>query len=200
MNEFSPSGYISIREALNRVGRELFGSDWTCEERKARRGLISEDEWLKIKDAPPPRGSGATGSFQSPPVAARPHSNTDPSDPLYQAEFRARERYVAARHRIRAMLEAGDLEAAILDPWTGDLHRGSAALWRRHDAERMIDKERAPLPRGADFAEVGVPCKPIPGAKMTDLIRALREKGAAERLTRPQQTDFIRKTFPLPYH
>jgi hypothetical protein len=207
MNEFSPRGHISIREALNRVGRELFGSDWTGEERKARRGLIGKDEWLKIKDVPPPRGSGATGSgsmFQTPPVAARPHSITDPSNPSYQAEFRARERYVAARHRIRVMLEAGDLEAAILDTWTGDLHRGSAALWRRHDAERMIDRERAPLPRGADmgslwikdFAEVGVRCKPLPAAKKRDLIRALQEKGAAERLTRPQQKDFLRKTFP----
>jgi hypothetical protein len=59
MNEVIPRGYISIRDALNRVGRELFPSDWTGEEHEARRGLISEDEWLKIKDVPPARGSRA---------------------------------------------------------------------------------------------------------------------------------------------
>ncbi len=33
---FVPSGYVLIREALNRVGRELFPSQWTGEEHKAR--------------------------------------------------------------------------------------------------------------------------------------------------------------------
>jgi hypothetical protein len=47
-------GYISIREALNRLGRELFPTEWTGEEHKARRGLISADQWLKIKDLPVP--------------------------------------------------------------------------------------------------------------------------------------------------
>ena len=46
MTEFVPGGYISIREALNRLGRELFPSDWTGEEHKAHSGLIGEDEWL----------------------------------------------------------------------------------------------------------------------------------------------------------
>jgi hypothetical protein len=50
---FVPNGYLSIQEALNRLGRELFPSEWTGEEHKARRELISEDEWLRIKDLPP---------------------------------------------------------------------------------------------------------------------------------------------------
>ena len=58
MTEFVPSGYISIREALNRLGRELFRSEWTGEEHTARTGLISADEWLKMKDLP---GTGASG-------------------------------------------------------------------------------------------------------------------------------------------
>src|SRR5260221_14246248 len=62
MNEFTPRGYISIREALNRVGRGLFPSDWTGEEHKAPGGLLSEDDWLKLKDLPRLRGSGAPGS------------------------------------------------------------------------------------------------------------------------------------------
>jgi hypothetical protein len=34
---FVPNGYLSIQEALNRLGRELFPSEWTGEEHKARR-------------------------------------------------------------------------------------------------------------------------------------------------------------------
>src|SRR6266702_5945589 len=121
MNEFFPRGYISIREALNRLGRGLFGSDWTGEEHKARRGLISEDEWLKIKDVPPARGSGATGSGKTmakPVAAATPHSTGDPGGPSYQEEYRAGNRYAKTSHKFREMLEAGDLEAAVLDPWS----------------------------------------------------------------------------------
>jgi hypothetical protein len=32
MSEFIPSGYVSIREALHRLGRELFPSEWTGDE------------------------------------------------------------------------------------------------------------------------------------------------------------------------
>src|SRR4051812_36822771 len=163
MNDFTPRGYISIREALNRVGCKLFPSEWTGEEHKARRGLLSEDEWLKTKDVPPARGSGATGSgsmlretLASPPVASRARLPSDPSDPLYQAEYRARERCTAAGRRLREMLEAGDLEAGILDPWTGRLHRASAALWRRHDAGRLLDKGHAPLPGSPNMGSLFV--------------------------------------------
>jgi hypothetical protein len=44
MPEFVPSGYLSIHEVLNRLGRKLFPSTWTGLEHKARRGLISEEE------------------------------------------------------------------------------------------------------------------------------------------------------------
>ena len=50
---FVPNGYFPIREALNRLGRELFPSEWTGEEHKARRGLISEEEWLRIQRSGP---------------------------------------------------------------------------------------------------------------------------------------------------
>jgi hypothetical protein len=210
MSDFTPRGYISIHEALNRVGRRLFPSDWTGEEHKARRGLLSEDAWLMIKDMPPARGSGATGSGSTirKALASRPVSTSvqlpkDPSDPLYQAEYRARERYAAAGQQLRQMLEAGDLEAAVLDAWTGGLHRASVALWRRHDAGRLIEKGRAPLPGSRnmgsllvkEFAEASAPTKPIPVAKRADVINALREKTATERLTRAQQKDFVRKHF-----
>ena len=53
MTKFVPSGYLSIRDALDRLGRELFPSAWTGEEHKARRGLISEDEWLRNQGSAP---------------------------------------------------------------------------------------------------------------------------------------------------
>jgi hypothetical protein len=209
MPKFVPSGYLSIREALNRLGRELFGPAWTSEEHKARRGLISEAEWLRIKDLPPPRGADAPGSGTKPrsikPPAAKPtpQSTGDPSDPLYQEEYKAGERYVSACGRLRVSLERGDLEAAIWDPFTGALHRTSASLWRRHDADQMIERGQAPIPRSANrgrllvkrFAE-NLPPKPMPRAKIREAIEALKEKTATETLTRSQQKDFLRKTFP----
>jgi hypothetical protein len=118
---FVPSGYLSIHEVLNHLGRDLFKSDWTDEEHKARSGLISEGEWLRIKDLPPARGGGASRSARALPPGSKPgpHRTGDPSDPEYQKEYRARVRYVAARHWLRERLEADELEAAILDPWTG---------------------------------------------------------------------------------
>jgi hypothetical protein len=152
MPEHVPSGYLSIHETLNQLGRDLFGSDWTGEEHKARRGLISEDEWLRIKDLLPARGGGAPASgtrmlqsTKAPAAKPAPHSSGDPSDPLYQEEYRARKRHMDAHDRLRQLLEAGQLEAAILDPWSGKLHRASASLWRRSDADRIIERGEAPI-------------------------------------------------------
>jgi hypothetical protein len=200
MNDFVPSGYISIREALNRLGRKLCGSEWTGEEEKARSGLMSEDEWLRIRDMAPARGGGEPRSR----MAARPHLTGNPSDPRYQEEYRAHKRLAEARHRLHVLLEAGDLEAAILDPWKGQLHRASTAFWRRHDAGRMIENGQAPIPRSPnlgtlwvkEFDEGSTSTKPIPQSKIADVIRALQEKVATESLTRPQQKDFVRRTFP----
>lgn len=152
MTKFVPSGYLSIRDALDRLGRELFPSAWTGEEHKARRGLISEEEWLKNKDLPPARGAGACGSGRSrkaPAAKATPDSSDDPSNPMYQEEYRAGKRQMEAHHRLRELLEAGRLEAAILDPWSGKLHRASASLWRRFDADRMIERGKHQYRAGA---------------------------------------------------
>jgi hypothetical protein len=206
VSEFVPNGYISMREALNRLGRDLFTSEWTGEEHKARRGLISADEWLKIKDLPPARGSGAVGSpvggGLAEPVTARVPD--DPSSPAYQDEYRASKRYADARHQLRVRLEGGDLEAAIWDAFTGTLHPVPASLWRLHNADRMIEKGEAPIPGSLNtggllvkqFAEASVPAKPMSPAKMREAIEALKAKNATETLTRPQQEEFLRESFP----
>jgi hypothetical protein len=112
MPEFVPSGYFSIREALNFIGRRLFPSDWTGEEHRARSGLISQEEWLKIKDVPPARGSDAPGSGPVRPatrLAPRtPHPTGDPASAAYQQEYRASLRYAEARDRLRVLLEGGE--------------------------------------------------------------------------------------------
>jgi hypothetical protein len=45
---FVPNGYLSIQEALNRLGRELFPLEWTGEEHKARinqrRGMAEDSK------------------------------------------------------------------------------------------------------------------------------------------------------------
>jgi hypothetical protein len=204
---FVPNGYLSIQEALNRLGRELFPSEWTGEEHKARRGLVSEEEWLRIKDLAPARGGGAQDSgprMRSTPAAkSGAHSSGDPSDPSYQDEYRARQRHVDAQQRLRQLLEAGQLEAAVLDPFTGALHQTTTSLWRRHDADRLIEKGQAPIPRSLNmgsilvkrFAESNVDTKPIPQAKIKEAIEALKEKLATESLTRPEQAEFLRQTF-----
>jgi hypothetical protein len=208
MPEVVPSGYFSIREALNLIGRRLFPSDWTGEEHRARSGLISEEEWLKIKDLPPARGSDAPGSGRvrpaTPSPPRTPRSTGDPASAAYQQEHRARLRYAEARDRLRFLLAGGELEAAVLDPWTGALHRASAALWRRWDATQILEKGQAPLPQGRNtgsvlirqFTESPVPPKPLPRAKIQEAIAILQAKMKTESLTRDQQGDFLRKAFP----
>lgn len=207
MSEFIPSSYLSLHEALDRLGRDIFGAKWTGEERKARRGLISHDEWSRIKDLPPARGGGAPGSPRwsgSTGALAENSGSRDPSDPIYQAEYQASERYEAACRQLRTLLESGQLEAAILDPFTGKLHRASTSLWRRANADRMIESGRAPIPGSPNmgslavkrFAEANVHPKPMPAAKIQEAIGALKEKLATESLTRPEQADFVRETFP----
>ena len=201
MSEFIPSGYISVDDALEHIGRETFPSEWTGQERRARTGLIG------IDDLAPARGSGAPDGAPSRKSATRPnakspHSTGDPSSDSYQIEYRAGLRYEAARDRLRVLLESGDREAAILDPFTGKMHRAAKTLWRQSDADRMIKKGRAPIPGSPNSGWIFIkefraaaPTKPMPGAKISEAIKALQEEMAKRSLTRPQQAHFVRERF-----
>jgi hypothetical protein len=67
----------------------------------------------------------------------------------------------------------------------------------------MIEKGQASIPGSLNtgqllikqFAEAKEPNRPIPQAKIQEAIEALKQKTATESLTRPQQRDFLRKTF-----
>ena len=200
MSEFIPSGYISVDDALEHIGRETFPSEWTGQERRARTGLIG------IDDLAPARGSGAPDGAPSRKSATRPNAKSstgDPSSDSYQIEYRAGLRYEAARDRLRVLLESGDREAAILDPFTGKMHRAAKTLWRQSDADRMIKKGRAPIPGSPnsgwifikEFRAAAAPTKPMPGAKISEAIKALQEEMAKRSLTRPQQAHFVRERF-----
>jgi len=209
MTEFIPHGYISLHETLDHLGRELFPSEWTGQEQSARTGLMGIDEWLRIKDLPPARGGGAPGCgrFQNlgtTSSANSPQSLGDPSSDSYQMEYRAGKRCEKARDRLRALLEGGDLQAVILDPFTGALHRAATNLWRRWDAARMIKKGEAPIPGRShsgsiiikDFRVPDAPAKPLPAARIADAIKVLQEEMAKKSLTRSLQEDFVREKFP----
>ena len=124
---------------------------------------------------------------------------------MYQAEYRAGKRYAAASHWLRTLLEAGRLEAAVLDPWSGELHLAPARMWRQNNADRMIKKGRAEVPPSGNigsllvkqFADASVRAKPpMPQAQIGEAIEALERKTATKSLTRPEQADFVRKSFP----
>jgi hypothetical protein len=46
------------------------------------------------------------------------------------------------------------------------------------------------------FADASEPATPLPAAEITKAIEALKAKIATESLTRPQQAEFVRKSFP----
>jgi hypothetical protein len=68
----------------------------------------------------------------------------------------------------------------------------------------MIKKARAPIPNSFNVGAIFIkefrasdpPLKPMPTARMKQAIRALQEEMATKTLTRPQQAQFVRKTFP----
>jgi hypothetical protein len=219
MTEIVPNGYVSIHEALSRLGRARFPAEWTGEEHKARSGLVNAEEWLRTKDLP---GTGSSGSWRGPgrliverplntPVTANVVSQeaarSDPCDPSYQAERRAAERYAAASQQLRVLLEAGHLKAVILDPWSGELHPVPVRMWRQDGADPIIRYGRAQKPPSGNigdvlveqFADASAPSKPMPRAKIAEAIEVLKEKIATESLTRPQQAKFVRNRFPS-YH
>jgi hypothetical protein len=175
MIKFVPKGYLSIAEALNRLGRQLF-PEWTGKEYKARADLISKDEWLRTKDVAPARGGdagrGPARQTIAAPAKVALHRTGDPCSPSYQVEYMASKRYQDARDRLLVLLEAGDLEAAIWDTFTGNLHQAPTSLWRQFYAHRMIIKGEAPVPQspntGAilikEFSSPSQPEKPLPAA------------------------------------
>jgi hypothetical protein len=216
---FTPNGFVSIHEALSRLGRARFPSEWTGEEHRARTGLMSVEEASR-----PGTGSSGGGmrmggmirerssNIPVPAQAARATTErsrlTNPYDPSYQAEYRAAQRFEIVSHELRVLLEAGKLEAVILDSWSGRLHPVHVPVWRQHDANQMIKLGQAQIPPDRntgsllvkEFTIDSAPSKaPPPKAKIAEAVAALQKTIATESLTRPQQKQFLRDLYPE-YH
>jgi hypothetical protein len=71
----------------------------------------------------------------------------------------------------------------------------------------MIEKGQAPIPGSRNtgkllvkqFAKTNEPKKSLPRAKIREAIEALKAKLATKSLTRAEQADFLRQSFPS-YH
>ena len=69
----------------------------------------------------------------------------------------------------------------------------------------MIKKGRAPIPNSPNtgallikqFQEPSVPTRPLPQAKIKEVIEVLQQKLATETLTRAEQKAFVSATFPI---
>jgi hypothetical protein len=152
MTSFVPSGFTRTRDILDRIGRELYPTEWKGEpEHEARAGLISLEQYEYEKCTP---GIGSSDSGSGPSIGGGLRAAGSPDDPEYQAEYLARQRYEAARLELLTRLEAGALQAVVIDPRNGRAYKVDRNIWRRNDAEHFIDRGQAPY-RGVHCEQIG---------------------------------------------
>ncbi|WP_095203210.1 hypothetical protein [Mesorhizobium carmichaelinearum] len=151
---FAPSGFLTVLDALNELGRELFNEKWTGKENSARARLITAEQYELDKITPgtgsrgsaagfPGRGGPGRGFYIEPdPLKRYPFG--DPHSDEYKAELAARERLETARVEMHRRLEATAMVSSVLDTNSGVMKAIDAATWRRADAPSMIEGGWAP--------------------------------------------------------
>lgn len=155
----TPSGCITVKDAIERIGRQMFGAKWTNLEFEARSGLVTVEKWEHDWNTPAPV-NGGSGARQKhfPSVAVDPVKLTEeeifsdprrypfgnPRSPDYQAERLARIRRDDAFKELHRRLEAKELDGVVVDYWSGAKAIISDSVWRRSNADKMIEKEQAP--------------------------------------------------------
>ncbi len=146
-----PLGCTRCREAIDAIGRELFGADWTGEEDK-----------VPVFQYPP--GETLPGMYKKGEERRRM-----PDTAEYRAEFesneRSRSRYQTAVREVLNRVEAGILIGVVVDPWTGQKHNLNARWANRSDAERLLKKGSAPIPNSRNSGNLyiaGLPDAPKP--------------------------------------
>lgn len=167
-----PFGTITVDDAITRIGLELHGSHWSGNEKSARTGLVSLEQWELDKNTPAKLvyGGGAPGahygvrgtqsitpiapSSAPDPITRYPYG--DPTDPGYQSERKAAERWVDAKTELLRRLEAGVLRAIVVDPWSGQKHELNTSVWRKsqRQIERYLSRREAPMPGGANVGHL----------------------------------------------
>src|SRR2546430_10069119 len=140
----TPSGYITHRAMFDRIGRHLYPDDWQGNlEYTARDGLISIEQYEIDCNTP---GRGATGSGSGPHrgIFLR-DKRYDPAaimSEAYQAERRARERYVRVHREFLERLESGEIAAFTLSRKTGLIGIVPPRLWLTGQAASFIEGGR----------------------------------------------------------
>lgn len=145
---FAPSGFITVEDAINIVGRDVFEEKWTGRESSARSGLITVERYEMEKAQPVMSGSGAGGPRRAWQIEADPlkrYPYGDPHSDEYKAELEARERWVAARVELRKRLEATSTISSALDPETGAMKSIDPAMWRRSNALHFLESGSVPM-------------------------------------------------------
>ncbi len=141
----TPSGYIAHRAMFDRIGRYLYPDDWLGNlEYTARDGLVSIEQYEIDCKTP---GRGATGSGSGPRVIFMPDKRYDPAaimSEAYQAERRARERYVRVHREFLERLESGEIAAFTLNRKTGLIGIVPRRLWLTSRAGSFIAGGRTP--------------------------------------------------------
>ena len=129
-----PFGYVAWTKALSRLGKEMFGDEWTGDETSARAGLYTPEQWTFVRKS---GGSGAPVNGHRPECAPL---DRHPLSPEYQEERRARERFEKTRTEMHARLERGTAKAAVLFRSKGEIRPLSSEYWRTTLGARAINR------------------------------------------------------------
>jgi hypothetical protein len=207
----TPAGYMRARDAINAVGLELYPADWTGDEDKVPVLYLAPGQTI-------PSGSGSGGNPGGESFVVKPHSSVDSAkyEPAripdteeyrryYQANVAARQRWNNVVVELVRRLEGGKLLGAILDPWTGAIHRLSDSFWRRTGVKRMVEAGQAPIEKryssqlGTLLIEAFQPkAAKAPKRKLTrsEFDNAQQQLKASPDLTRPEQYKLILDKYP----
>jgi hypothetical protein len=189
-----PAGFISVREAAERIGVRIFGSEWTGKEAAARQGLASLEEWEQAQvEIVPVRGSGAGGI---PPLAqvTDPWPHGDPTSPDYQEERSAAERWRVALGHLQQFLAHGTVAGALLYRSTGRTSPLPAGAWLEGGAGRKLAKGRAPDGAEIIVSEAAAQAVTAPAQNVVALVRPSKKIGGTERAAEFRQWVEARST------
>lgn len=176
-----PSGYITHRDMLDIIGRQLFDTAWTgAREYTARAGLYSREQYERDSKTPGTghSGSGMGGGVWTPPVAKE-----DVLSAAYQSEWQARDRYEKATKALQEQLATGQLQAFSLNRDNGLIVGLLPNRWLTRRADLWINKgyhETGELlyrePRAAPMEVNGRARGPRP-TKRTEALACARSLG-----------------------
>jgi hypothetical protein len=145
-----PRGYITAREAWDRIGRERH-KDWTGSiEHTARQNLTTIEQY-EIDCNTPGTGNSGGGAGRNwfkytPEMLAERMAKTRAEiySDAYQAERVARVRYEDVFSEFLRRLECGDIRAVALSPGDGKLRAVASEVWRTNRAQYYLTHSLGP--------------------------------------------------------